>query len=205
MKEIMNVGVEVKISSREIAELTGKRHADVRRDIKKQMEAQEINVSKLALVEYKDKKGEMREEYLLDYEQMMILLTGYSVKLRAKVVKRWIKLEKAKSKRDIARIVGKEMRKTLTDAIKESGENERMHGHAYSSYTNLMYKALGLEKGKRDTYPKEILDIIKKSEELVKSMVSADMEYSDVKSNLINMLQKKTKEVADILEDINEK
>lgn len=34
------------------------------------------------------------------------------------------------------------MRRTLTDVILESGENERMKGHGYSVYTDLVYKAV---------------------------------------------------------------
>lgn len=38
------------------------------------------------------------------------------------------------------RIDGKPIRRSLTDALRDSGENERMHGHAYGAYTNLAYK-----------------------------------------------------------------
>lgn len=39
------------------------------------------------------------------------------------------------------RIIKTPVRRALTDAIRDSGENERMHGHAFAAYTNLIYKA----------------------------------------------------------------
>ena len=44
----------------------------------------------------------------------------------------------------VERTRGTTMRLSLTDEIKNSGENVRLNGHAYSTYTNLVYKtALG--------------------------------------------------------------
>ncbi len=38
------------------------------------------------------------------------------------------------------RAIGKPIRRSLTDALRDSGEVERMHGHAYGTYTNLAFK-----------------------------------------------------------------
>lgn len=38
------------------------------------------------------------------------------------------------------RAAGKPIRRSLTDALRDSGEAERMKGHAYGTYTNLAYK-----------------------------------------------------------------
>jgi len=80
------------ISSLEIAEMTGKRHDNVTRDIKKQLDALEINALSFEVV-YKDSKGEERPMYVLDKEQSLILASGYNVQLRQKIIKRWIELE----------------------------------------------------------------------------------------------------------------
>ena len=88
----VNMNQEIKMSSIEIASLTGKQHKDVMRDIRKI--AQQLNELKFALVDYLDKKGEKRPMYDLDYQQTLILLTGYSIPLRAKVIARWQELEK---------------------------------------------------------------------------------------------------------------
>ncbi len=83
---------DVTIDSREIAELTGKKHSHVSRDIKKQLKELDINESKFGSV-YFDAKNEKRNCFRLDYDQTMILVSGYSIPLRAKIIKRWTELE----------------------------------------------------------------------------------------------------------------
>lgn len=81
------------MDSREIAELTGKNHADVCRDIRGMLEKLgEIDQSRFASV-YKAGNGEARTCYRLPYRETMILVSGYSVELRAKIIDRWQELE----------------------------------------------------------------------------------------------------------------
>jgi anti-repressor protein len=82
---------QVLMDSREIAELTNKRHADVIRDIESQLSkiGDERNFASV----YKGGNGEERKNYLLPYRETMILISGYSVELRAKIVDRWMELE----------------------------------------------------------------------------------------------------------------
>lgn len=79
----------VTMSSREIAELTGKRHDNVRRDIENM--ASELSLS------FEEKViptgGRPIKEYLLERREVEILLTGYSIPLRAKVIDRLHELE----------------------------------------------------------------------------------------------------------------
>lgn len=42
----------------------------------------------------------------------------------------------------IERQKGIAVRQALTKALQQSTENERMHGHAYSTYTNCIYRVL---------------------------------------------------------------
>lgn len=80
------------MSSREIAQLTGKRHPDVKRDIQAMAEDLKINVSSFAHI-YFDGRNREQTEYLLDREHTDCLLTGYSAGLRMKVIRRWHELE----------------------------------------------------------------------------------------------------------------
>lgn len=80
------------------------------------------------------------------------------------------------------RMTGKLIRRSLTDEIKESGENERMHGHAYSQYSLLINKSLGLDsKVDRDSLPPEILEKIAQRENTVQALIREGAIYSKVK------------------------
>ncbi|ENA4774935.1 TPA: Rha family transcriptional regulator [Escherichia coli] len=82
---IINLDQLVSMTSVEIAELTGKDHRNVLRDIRNM--AEELNALKTELVGeevYKDAKGESRTMYRLDRKHTFILVAGYSVHLRAK-------------------------------------------------------------------------------------------------------------------------
>lgn len=81
------------MSSREIAEYTGKQHQHVKRDIEKMLNELELDVSEFGRI-YKDTMNRNQTEYLLDRDQTDCLLTGYSAKARMKVIKRWKELEK---------------------------------------------------------------------------------------------------------------
>ena len=83
---------KIGISSLEIAEITGKQHAHVLRDIREQFEKLQINQSNFGSV-YLDQKGESRSCFILDQEQLLILASGYDVTLRSKIINRWLALE----------------------------------------------------------------------------------------------------------------
>lgn len=93
MNELEMVPVVATMDSREIADLTGKQHAHVCRDIQVMMESLQIDQSKFGSV-YKAGNGEERRCYKLPYRETMILISGYSVELRAKIVDRWMELER---------------------------------------------------------------------------------------------------------------
>lgn len=80
------------MSSREIADLTGKRHPDVKRDIQVMAKDLEEDVSNFARI-YLDGMNRQQTEYLLDREHTDCLLTGYSAAMRMAVIKRWRELE----------------------------------------------------------------------------------------------------------------
>lgn len=80
------------MSSREIAELTGKQHGHVKRDIERMLSELQIDSSNLGCI-YKDSVGREQIEYRLDRDLTDCLLTGYSAKARMAVIKRWRELE----------------------------------------------------------------------------------------------------------------
>lgn len=92
------VQMDQRMSSREIAELTGKHHRHVLADIRKLQEEGAIGEPSFRLATYTDSQGKSRPEYFLDFEGTMTLLTGYNAKLRAKVIRRWRELEQGAQK-----------------------------------------------------------------------------------------------------------
>lgn len=83
------------ISSLEIAELTGKQHDAILRDIRNLLN-QGVNAHNFVEVEYTDKKGEKRPCYELTKKGCLILASGYDAKLREKIIDRWEELERDK-------------------------------------------------------------------------------------------------------------
>lgn len=84
------------MSSREIAELTEKAHANVCRDIRNMLEGLGVLEIKFES-EYSVPTGNggtrRAREFLLPKRETLILVSGYSVQLRARIIDRWQELE----------------------------------------------------------------------------------------------------------------
>lgn len=94
MNEISTVVDGDRMTSLQIAEITGKPHADVMKAIRKMEPAwSKINEGNFSLVEYKDKKGETRPCYSLNKEECLYIATKFNDEARAKLIKRWKELE----------------------------------------------------------------------------------------------------------------
>ncbi|QQM15528.1 Rha family transcriptional regulator [Escherichia phage vB_EcoS-BECP10] len=118
---LINIDENVTMSSLEIAELTGKRHDNVVRDIREMLNDNEIcsgfsqshssnlrseiqNESRGSNVdrqikhpfesEYKNSRGQTQPCFNLPYRETMILMVGYNRKVAAKIVDRWLHLER---------------------------------------------------------------------------------------------------------------
>jgi len=100
------------------------------------------------------------------------------------------------TEQEAIRMIEKASFKCMADSLKESKENERMHGHAYSTYNNLIYKkVLGKtaqqiknEKGLKatetvkDYIDGSMLTRIENIERLVDSLLRIGYEYDYIKS-----------------------
>ncbi|HDX8425936.1 Rha family transcriptional regulator [Aeromonas veronii] len=84
---------QITMTSRQIAELTGKRHDNVMRDIRVMLDG--LGLLNFEAGSYLDANGQKRPEYRLDKDLVMTLITGYDVKLHLSVVKRLRELEEA--------------------------------------------------------------------------------------------------------------
>ena len=83
-----------KITSREIADITGKQHAHLLRDIRVMEEAW-INVtqSKFGLSYYTDPTGRKLPQYELSKKECLYIATKFNDEARAKLIIRWEQLE----------------------------------------------------------------------------------------------------------------
>ncbi|WP_375621127.1 phage antirepressor KilAC domain-containing protein [Bartonella sp. AA97HXZ] len=81
------------MSSREIAELCGKEHRNVMRDIRQILTELKIELSEFAGF-YRDSTGRTLPCYNLPKRECLILVSGYSTALRAKIIDRWQELER---------------------------------------------------------------------------------------------------------------
>lgn len=86
---------EERMTSLQIAEITGRRHTDVMRAIRNMESAWEkVSERKFALAEYKDEQGKPRPCYSLNKRECLYIATKFNDEARAKLVIRWEELEK---------------------------------------------------------------------------------------------------------------
>ena len=168
--ELSIIDKELAMDSRDIAKLTRKRHSDVLYDIRNMYEKLGERKSPLA---YLDKQGKERPYYLLNYEDTITLLTGYSVELRSAVVKRWLYLEKhyqSERKRSI------EVRHNFTDELKERGYSKP---NEYIQTTIQMKKPLEITHKKKEMTAKE-LKAVYASEAMASLLLDDEYGYGEV-------------------------
>ena len=94
MNEISTIVDGERMTSLQIAEITGRRHTDVMRSIRKMEPAWEkVSERKFALAEYQDEQGKPRPCYYLNKEECLYIATKFNDEARAKLIKRWKELE----------------------------------------------------------------------------------------------------------------
>jgi phage regulator Rha-like protein len=94
MKDLISfTNKPIAMSSLEIAELTGKDHKHVLRDIRKILDEVGIDESKFGLV-YLAGNGEKRICFNLPRRECDLVVSGYSPQYRLAIIDRWIELEK---------------------------------------------------------------------------------------------------------------
>lgn len=80
------------MSSKEIADLTGKEHFHVKRDIEVMLSQLNLDPSNFGCI-FLDSMNREQKGYALDKELSICLVSGYNVQLRMSIIKRWNELE----------------------------------------------------------------------------------------------------------------
>ena len=125
MKELALAGqASGKMTSVEIAELTGKKHAHVMRDIKTLIEQDAIGESSFGLSSYVSEQGKELPMYSLGFKATMTLVTGYDAKRRSVVIDRWVDLETGKA--TTAFSLPTNYKEALLELVSKVEENEKL-------------------------------------------------------------------------------
>ncbi len=97
MNELEPLKIDVTMDSREIAEVIGKRHDHVVRDIEQQLGQLEGGVLRFGDTYRNEQNGQEYKCYKLPAREVLILVSGYNVQLRAKIIDRLNQLEREKA------------------------------------------------------------------------------------------------------------
>ena len=204
--EIQTINKEEKtvVTSLDIAETFGKEHFHVLRDIEKLECSKKFRESNFGLSSYKSVQNKNLPMYYITRDGFTILVMGYNgekaMKFKEAYIKQFNAMEKALLGKIKEREKGIAVRQALTKALQQSNENERMHGHAYSAYTNVIYKSIfgknarqlreeyGISKKEnlRDCFSVEELQRIQSAEMLVGSLIDYGWGYDEIREFILN-------------------
>lgn len=101
MNQLIAMTNEMTMSTKEISDLTGKRHDNVMADARKMLG--EIGSPEIS-GGYLDKQDRTQPCLMLSKDETMCLVAGYSTELRFRIVKRWRELEEAQKPVELSRL-----------------------------------------------------------------------------------------------------
>lgn len=131
----------------EYAKVKRKTVNDLIRKHEKDLEEFGVLRFEIALPTQGSKGGRPEKLYHLNEQQATLLITYLKNtepvrKFKKALVRGFFKARQELARREAQWAVKVPVRRSLTDAIRDSGEAERMKGYAYNSYTNLIYKTV---------------------------------------------------------------
>ena len=196
------------VTSLDVAETFGKEHKNVLRDIRELECSDEFNRLNFELTSYIDARNRKQDMYYITRDGFTLLVMGYTgekaMRFKEAYIRQFNAMEKALIGKLKEREKGIAVRQALTKAIQQSNENERMHGHAYSTYTDVIYKSLfgksakqlreeyGISKkdNLRDYFSEEDLKKVQNAEMLVSSLIGYGWGYNEIKSFITEQSRK---------------
>lgn len=196
------------MSSREISKLTGKRHDNVMSDIRIMLESLDIQSPEF-LGDYKDSRGRTYSQYNLPKRETLILVSGYNVVLRAKIIDRWVELEQKEFDKKLhvaTRQESKTEYKAMGFAIKEahdeikpyhfSNEADLINRIVFGMTASKFRKHHDVEKGEliRDYMTFEQLDCIVSLQRANTVYIEDGLSFDERKTKLANLFDRKHKQ-----------
>lgn len=146
--------------------------------------------------------------FLATRDGFTILAMGYTgekaMKFKEAYINQFNAMEELLKGKLIEREKGIAVRQSLTKAIQQSNENECMHGHAYATYTDVVYKEVfgktakqlreecGIAKkdNLRDLFSTEELKKIQSVEMVISGLVNCGWGYNEIKDFVLNGTRK---------------
>lgn len=174
-------------------------HKSVLRAIRELKCSEEFRGEHFSPSEYIDSRGKKQPCMLMDKDGFALLVMGFedpkSMKFKEAYIKQFNIMERALVDKIKEREKGIAVRQALTKALQQSNENERMHGHAYSTYTNVIYKSIfgrnakqlreeygiGKKDNLRDCFSEEELKAVQSAEMLVSSLINYGWGYDQIR------------------------
>lgn len=198
-------------TSLDVAETFEKEHRNVLADIRNIKS--EISTAEFSALfyedEYKASNGKKNPMYYMDRDGFTLLVMGYTgekaMKFKLAYINQFNQMEELLKGKLIEREKGIVIRQAFTKVLQESGENERMHGNAYSNYTDhIVYKqvfgmraselrekyGIGKKDNLRDCFTQEELKKVQNAEMLVSSLMEYGWGFSDIKDFVLKSANK---------------
>lgn len=187
------------VTSLDVAETFGKEHRRVLQDIRELECSEEFRLHNFVQSEYVNQQNRSQPMYYITKDGFVLLVMGYTgekaMRFKEAYIKQFNAMEKALMGKIREREKGIAVRQALTKAIQQSNENDRMHGHAYSTYTDAIYRSIfgksakqlreeyGIDKkdSLRDFFSEEELKMIQNAEMLVSSLMGYGWGYDEIK------------------------
>lgn len=192
------------VTSLDVAETFEKEHRRILQDIRELGCSEEFRQHNFVQSEYLNQQNHKQPMYYITRDGFTLLVMGYTgekaMKFKEAYIRQFNAMEAALQGKLIEREKGIAVRQALTKAIQQSGENERMHNHAYSNYTDyIIYKqvfgmranelrekyGIGKKDDLRDCFTEEELKKVQNMEMLVSSLIGFGWGYQDIKAFVI--------------------
>lgn len=197
---------QIVVSSRMVAEKFSKRHTHVLDSIKQLISSAEKSAEWFCRSSYKDSSGKTNVEYLMNRDGFSLLVMGFTgteaLKWKIEFINAFNAMETELKRihdielgRLIERQRSKEIRRSLTDVIRDDYPDSPHKRFMYKNFTDLVYKSVFGKNAKklreelslpkdanlREVLSAEQLKAVEDKEELAKSLVKAGYNYEEVK------------------------
>ena len=192
------------VTSLDVAKTFGKEHNKVLRDVRELECSEGFRLSNFGQSSYVNSQNKKMPMYYMTKDGFTLLVMGYNgekaMEFKEGYIRQFNEMEKLLTGKIRERDKGIVVRQAFTKAIQQSSENERMHGHAYSTYTDVIYKSIfgknakqlreefGITKKEsmRDYFSEEELVKVQNAEMLVSALVGYGWGYNEIKEFILN-------------------